>query len=292
MLTRRVALWSAALACAFAVTACGGGDSTPKAWDAKAVADVRAAAASVKTKLPGECTDVAVADHDTYVANAKQLGGAMPRAVATCQVSGEAIEISAFADAGARDAFLTDRTKRVCDASSGTRARSHGLRWVVDGDWSMQPDTQAVGERLATALGATYRPIPCEGEVLDWSAKDVTQVRRLAQQLHDGSFGCDDLTLQNRDQLSRDAHYVSVGLPGAYAQCTGADGGRMLVGSYVDTQTLLGDFMPQELSFLCETAKTTQVVVGRDWSVSTGSGTSADAIARALHGEVFGSCRP
>jgi hypothetical protein len=294
MLTRSRRLVAAAVVCAAlasVTTACGGGDGGgAKAWDDAAVKDARAAGALVASKLPGECGDVAVADHATYAENAKRIGGPVPHAVATCTVSGEAVEISAFEDAKARDSFVEKRTQRLCDASTG-RNRLHGLRWVVAGAWAMQPDTQALGTRLAEGLGAKYEPVECDGQTLDWSAEDVAHVEELAGKLHDGGLGCDELTLQNRDQLAVDAHYVSVGLPGAYGQCTAADGAALLVGSYRDTQTLLGDFIPLELSFLCDGSKRTQAIVGDDWSLTTSSGADAQAMADALGGDVLGGCR-
>jgi hypothetical protein len=197
------------------------------------------------------------------------------------------VEISEFANAKKRDDFITTRVKVLCARAKKAHVALPGLRWVVGGAWSMQPDTEGVGLKLAKALNATYRPTQCPNQTVDWDVNDVGNLDVLALALNKARLGCSDFKLNDRDLMVGNPHYVAAGLPGAFGQCT-VPGGTATLTSFRNGPVALGTFLPGEQPYQCSQSKTSRVIVGSDWAVFLSNGKNLDAIARALHGHPYG----
>jgi hypothetical protein len=61
---------------------------------------------------------------------------------------------------------------------------------------------------------------------------------------------------------------------------------RALVASFRASQTILAQFLPAELGFVCTESATARAVSGADWLVILTDGAAADAVATALGGTV------
>jgi hypothetical protein len=175
---------------------------------------------------------------------------------------------------------VEERATRVCRSSA---PKVPGVRFVAGDDWVVQPDNEATARRLATALGAEYQPQPCGDAVLDWSDRDVAQVERLAAAVPE-SVGCNDFTLQNRDELATEGRYIASGLPGAYGECTTAGGSFLWLTSFDDTQTIADQFLLTEMQYACDRSEAARVVATDDWGVVVGDGQGVAELATALQG--------
>ena len=268
---------------------CGGADKVSSHWEATAARTTAAVAKQLARDLPGQCRDFALLNRVTYVTNSQRARLPIALAAGSCTALTENVEISAFADARHRDAFVADRGRIICQRAAKVKAPLPGLHWVVGGQWSMQPDSEGVGRTLAAAFKARYVLTACSDNIVDWSDRDVAHVDALAARLHEAGLGCSDFSLQNREELVQNAHYRTIGLPGAYGACTiGPDSG-VLIASFDDTLTLLAPFVAGEQSYICGQSKTARFVIGSDWLVVLPKGESIARVAESLRGRPFGS---
>jgi hypothetical protein len=271
---------------------CGKSGTVSPDWDPSAARVTAGLARQLAREVRGSCIDYALLERVTYVDNSTRIHAPIASAAGSCTVLTETVEISAFADAKHRDQFVADRGRIICQRAAKAKAALPGLHWVVGGNWSLQPDTEGLGRRLAAAFKARYVLTPCSDNIVDWSDTDVTHVDKLAAGLQKAGLGCADFSLQNRENLVQIAHYVETGLPGAYGTCTiGADS-NVLIGSFDDTLTLLAPFVQREQQYLCAQSKTTRFVIGSDWLVAVSRGEDVAGIATALRGRAFGDTCP
>jgi hypothetical protein len=286
VLIRRVALALLVVPVVLGAAGCGGDDGRPSAWDQDAQSQLQSTAEKVAAAMPDECGDFAVADFAKYKANADALGGPVPLAVGGCTVAGEDIELSAFADASKRDQFTEQRTARLCEQTLSAATPINGLRWVDVGAVTLQPNTQETALAIAARTTGKYHPIECDGRLLDWSDAGRAQAKALAAKLP-ASMQCTGYTLRDRDRLAQNGQYVANGLPGAYGECKRSDGSAVFIASFRDSQTIRGDFVVAEVPFLCQQSSQVKAVVGPDWAVFLPNGDVADAVAKALAGDVY-----
>jgi hypothetical protein len=287
-----------ALACLLA--ACGGDDDsgtdTSKIspnWDRRGLATVAAVANRVKKAFPGECKDYGLLPRQQYVGNARLIDSKIPLAASSCTTLGENLEFSAFTDAKTRDAFVKQRADVICAKSKKIRVPLPGLRWVVADTWSIQPDGEDVGRRVAKGLDAKYVLTACPGtRQVDWAEKDIDRVNEYAGKLKAAGLGCADSALQDRDILAATPHYITIGLPGAFNKCTIGDDINVQIASFVDTQTILAQWINNEQQYVCQQSKDTRVVIGTDWAVLLPKGEKVDEVADALNGRPFGGACP
>jgi hypothetical protein len=135
--------------------------STATGWDARGLASLDAARADLRRAFPGQCRNLDVYNHAEYVADNKILKTPVPAAVASCSVDTESLEMSAFRSAATRDAFIAERTARICARALSRRIPLAGLPWISTGTVSMQPDTQAGGQRIALATRSRFALRTC-----------------------------------------------------------------------------------------------------------------------------------
>ena len=152
------------------LAACGSGSSskgatttavTARGWSPAGVATIAQVRARLSTAFPGSCRDYLLYDYKGYVTDDNAvLKTPVPAAVASCTVSKESLEISAFPTPAARDQFVALRTSRLC-----VRARSRhikvGLPWISLGSVSLQSDTEPGGRAIAAAVGARFHFSTC-----------------------------------------------------------------------------------------------------------------------------------
>jgi hypothetical protein len=282
-------LISTVVALALVAAACG--SSSPKVsatWDPKAAAAVQANGTRLQQAFHGQCADLAQLPRVTYVRSSTLTHLPVPLAAAACTTLGDNVEISEFADAKLRDQFISRRATVLCARANKSHLALPGLRWVVGGTWSMQPDTENVGLKIAKALNATYRTTNCPHQSADWDLNDVGNVNGLAAALKKAGLGCSNFALNDRDLMVGNPHYQQIGFPGAYGTCTVKGGGTALVGSFRNGTVPLAAFLGAEQSYQCSASKDSRVVLGSDWIVYLNHNQNVDAIARALGGKPFG----
>jgi hypothetical protein len=151
---------------------------------------------------------------------------------------------------------------------------------------TLQPNTQQTAVAIAARAKGRYHPIECEGRLLDWSGAGIAQAKSLAAKLP-ASLQCTGYELRDRDQLAQEGEYIANGLPGAYGECKRPDGSAVYVASFRDTQTIRGDFVVAEVPFLCQESKQANAVIGDDWAVFLMNGDAAEAVGKALVGDVY-----
>jgi hypothetical protein len=261
-------------------------------WDSAARGRATSVATQLRAKFDGQCTDYALFPRVRYVGNAKKIGSKVPLAVGACTVLSENVEISVFTDAKHRDDFVARRGSTLCERAKTSRVDLPGLHWVVGGNWSAQPDSEGVGRRIASALGAHYRLTACKTGLVDWDSRDVARVDALAAALVKANVGCSDFQLHDRELDSHNPHYIDAGLPGAYGKCTVGTDANVLIGSFENGTVELSRFLPAEQAFLCAQAKTARVVTGTGFAVFVPTGGNVAPIARAVHGKLFGGPCP
>ena len=163
------------------LAACGGGSSKAisGSWSAPAGDTATQLATQLRTDFPQQCNNFRPFPRIAYVQTYSKIHTPIPLAVGQCTVATENVEISVFADAKHRDDFVTSRQKQLCARAASADAQLSGLRWVVADNWSMQPDSQDLGERLASTLHARYEMTPCSAGQFDWTDTDVAHVESL-----------------------------------------------------------------------------------------------------------------
>ena len=241
----------------------------PKAgWDTRALATIDGVVARIKHAFPRACADALPLPHADYVNTAKIIHSDVPLAVSDCNGLGETLEISAFADAKTRAAWVTQRTGILCARAKKGKFDLDGVHWVVDGNWSIQPDTEGVGHELTTGLGATYQANMCPWHTqIDWEPAAVARVQQVRTMLEkQPRVRCENFQLLDRSEYSHNQQYANR-LPAAYARC-GAPGGAVIWIAGFSPRSVGRDlFLATETKGLCASAAGIQAVRGTDWGI-------------------------
>lgn len=262
-----------------ALTACGGGDDSggedsgggattstiplPDAWDPDGVEVAEGLAGKVEAADLG-CGDFAPLDIVQYAGGAQRGGFALPDAVGNCQivplepgVEGEDAEFSVFADADAAQQWMEKRLGYLCEEGRQANVGLPGYPMVVGDRWTVQPDTETAGRRLAPVLGGEFRYQQCEDRG-GWDDESADRLESIAASLVSGGVGCGDFLVQDKDYIA--GQFASLGLPvpGAVGDCTVGSGKLELLAS------LTGEDLTATLELREVTDCTAQRVSGAD----------------------------
>jgi hypothetical protein len=257
----------------------------PSGWSKTSVAAVHALADQIGKRVPGGCTEFAIANRAAYIKGLKRVGKPIPDAVGKCTALTEDLEISMFPSAAVRDDFVDNRRNKICEISKRNNVGLPGLYWVVGGNWSIQPDSEGVGRRVANAIHAKYEATGCTGTNPGWDPTAVTTLEQTASELHAKHEGCADMQLQDRDLVAKTVPYNQIGTPAAQANCTLPGGATIVLSAYNTPADKTAELIKGELSRECVQSNTRIVRIG-NVAMFAGAGSTADSLKNAIGGSL------
>lgn len=229
--TRRAAVAAMAITLAGLLAACGGDDSAgrpelqplPERWAAADRAEVRRIARSIRSAGSERCSDVGfVSPADLARGRALNDWRIAPRAIGTCDIAGEAVEVGVFASADDRDRFMDERTTVLCRKAAAVGVEVAPFSWAYGGTWSLQADEPRTARASAARLDGETRIRRCDSEAtLGWTRAGVRVVRRLVADFSDTpaeQVPCSGFALVDRDRVLAGADRGEV--PAALGTCT------------------------------------------------------------------------
>jgi hypothetical protein len=273
----------------------GGSTALPKLdrkdWTTAGLAAANETAAKVTQAMPGQCADPGPNDFSLFPLSMKQFHSTVvPTGQVLCDVNGETVEISAFATAGQRDRYVSDRSNGICTRAK-EQAEKHkqplgfpGLRWDVGaGNVVLQPDSQNLANRLAEITGGRYVPRACATKItMDWDAGAVRAADALSARIAATGKGCDTVSLLGRDTLMQSRLLTNEQLPAAVAQCEFA-GSPIEIITYSRSTPDVKKFVARRVTASCKADPALGRIDGEGFTVLAG-GTIAEQVPAATGG--------
>ncbi len=294
---------AAALACAVALAglnACssggsGGDDAAPPTtkWDAAAIARVQDVGARIKAADPSACTDLTFYPAAEYANASLRVGRPNPAAVGSCQGFGNDLEIAAFKTPTKRAAFVTGYTAALCRRAKDLKGEKPfpGLPFVVSDDYSIQPDGEPAGRRVAGLLGAKYHFERCPGiKDVGWDDARAATTQKVASAVASAGLGCGDFLLLDKETVRPLTAYqpAAAGLPAALGRCTiGTPEGGAEIAAF-ESAAAQRKFVAAEGADRCRQGAQ-GVVVGDGWALFLHDAALAPQVATATGGKVAGT---
>ena len=202
--------------------------TTRRNWTKAGLQQTRDLAASIGKALPGQCADATPNDFSQFPVSMKQFkSDVVPTGQVLCDVNGELVEISVFANSRERDRYLEDRSTGICTQAKRVAKKANqpllfaGLRWVVgDGNVTVQPDSESLARKLSTVTNGTYVPRQCAtGITIDWDRDATAAMGDIHRKIIVGGKPCGPLEMVGRETLQKTRRLTNDQLPVALGSC-------------------------------------------------------------------------